>query len=805
MPQVQQATGEKQVVGGKGAINTTCYVQVLGNGTDCGDCTPSVLIFFDKQRYVFNVGEGFQRFCVEHKVRLSKVNAVLLTRTSSHAAGGLPGLCLTLADTSCGGFQAQSSPFSLYGPPGLDGLVEGLSTYINARQLGLQVFEIPEQGADGTAPTAAAPPVINNDLLTVTPVLLRVASPKQDAGNDNHANGDSVPGGEPSNSSPAHKRRRTSGPAPVACYICRLPSIAGKFLPQKAQELGVPKGRLWGQLKAGQPVEAADGRMVQPHEVLEEGTPGPVALIIDCPDQDYVQPLTSSPLLSSSEDASPVLNASIVIHLGPHEVVTSPPYQKWLASFGGSTRHVLVNSTATRGDPVLQSSARLQAKLHLLHPTIFPLQHVGGHATSKADPADVELPQECTPGRNMLKYVLRPVTKTGFHEEETDVAIGAAAIQHTLHTEEPEVFDLLTRTRNELVNPPSTSGANGAADDSSIPPCARPGARRDALELVFLGTGAAMPSKYRNVTATYLHLFAHGGALVDCGEGTLAQLCRRYGNAGLQDILTGLRFVWISHIHADHHAGLPRLLSARRALLGESAASLPVIGPWPLQRCLVAVDSVEPLAYTFLDCRHTLAPGASLAGPVLQAPVSPSLGDICASAGLSRLESFRVEHCAQAFGVVLEGLPHKAQPGQNGGDAASTTKGWKVAFSGDTRPCAAVVAAAQDADLLVHEATFEDALESEALAKRHSLTREAVQTGQECGAYRTLLTHFSQRYPKIPVFDASFAASTCIAFDFMTVNLADLTILPKLLGPLQQLFGEGDPEDDKEAAPTMLS
>lgn len=70
------------------------------------------------------------------------------------------------------------------------------------------------------------------------------------------------------------------------------------------------------------------------------------------------------------------------------------------------------------------------------------------------------------------------------------------------------------------------------------------------------------------------------------------------------------------------------------------------------------------------------------------------------------------------------------------------------------------------------QATFEDALESEALAKHHSLTREAVQTGQQCGAYRTLLTHFSQRYPKIPVFDASFAKSTCIAFDLMTVNLA---------------------------------
>ena len=43
--------------------------------------------------------------------------------------------------------------------------------------------------------------------------------------------------------------------------------------------------------------------------------------------------------------------------------------------------------------------------------------------------------------------------------------------------------------------------------------------------------------------------------------------------------------------------------------------------------------------------------------------------------------------------------------------------------------------------------------------------------GHKAKSYRTLLTHFSQRYPKIPVIDPSFQTSTCIAFDLMTVNL----------------------------------
>ncbi|CAB4299771.1 unnamed protein product [Prunus armeniaca] len=44
---------------------------LLGTGMDTQDTSPSVLLFFDKQR--FNAGEGLQRFCTEHKIKLSKV------------------------------------------------------------------------------------------------------------------------------------------------------------------------------------------------------------------------------------------------------------------------------------------------------------------------------------------------------------------------------------------------------------------------------------------------------------------------------------------------------------------------------------------------------------------------------------------------------------------------------------------------------------------------------------------------------------------------------------------------------------
>ncbi|MFS8000146.1 putative ribonuclease Z [Helianthus anomalus] len=103
-------------------------------------------------------------------------------------------------------------------------------------------------------------------------------------------------------------------------------------------------------------------------------------------------------------------------------------------------------------------------------------------------------------------------------------------------------------------------------------------------------------------------------------------------------------------------------------------------------------------------------------------------------------------------------------------------------------------------------ATFEDALEKEATAKKHSTTAEAIETGNAAGAYRIILTHFSQRYPKIPVFDdESHMHKTCIAFDMMSVNFADLHVLPRVLPYLKLLFKNETNVDECEDAVTLAA
>jgi ribonuclease Z len=75
--------------------------------------------------------------------------------------------------------------------------------------------------------------------------------------------------------------------------------------------------------------------------------------------------------------------------------------------------------------------------------------------------------------------------------------------------------------------------------------------------------------------------------------------------------------------------------------------------------------------------------------------------------------------------------------------------GVAFAYAGDTRPCAATVALARDADLLYHEATFGDELDDRAAETGHSTAREAATIAAEAGVARLLLGHFSARYTNV--------------------------------------------------------
>ena len=109
----------------KGKSGSSCYFQVLGLGSDVADTVPSILLFCESRRYIFNIGEGFQRYCGEHKVKLGKLGPILLTRPTIEAFAGLPGLFLSSLESGVGDtqFVGRKSGFEVFGPSGINALV----------------------------------------------------------------------------------------------------------------------------------------------------------------------------------------------------------------------------------------------------------------------------------------------------------------------------------------------------------------------------------------------------------------------------------------------------------------------------------------------------------------------------------------------------------------------------------------------------------------------------------------------------------------------------------------------------------
>jgi ribonuclease Z len=75
----------------------------------------------------------------------------------------------------------------------------------------------------------------------------------------------------------------------------------------------------------------------------------------------------------------------------------------------------------------------------------------------------------------------------------------------------------------------------------------------------------------------------------------------------------------------------------------------------------------------------------------------------------------------------------------------------KISYSGDCRPSQPFTKIGRNSTVLIHEATFDDELVGDAKAKKHSTTSEALGIGAQMNAKAVVLTHFSQRYQKIPV------------------------------------------------------
>ncbi|KAM3186734.1 hypothetical protein ACTXT7_003756 [Hymenolepis weldensis] len=408
----------------------------------------------------------------------------------------------------------------------------------------------------------------------------------------------------------------------------------------------------------------------------------------------------------------------------------------------------------------------------------------------------------------MLKYNIRP--HSGFSTEACIVLDEQKLIQQSfepLYVTEDEAAEKCKVMREEV-----EAAIIKRSKDAIVSPL-------DELEwpeFTFLGTASSSPSKYRNISAILVRLSPNDCILLDCAEGTLNQFYFLYGIEETHKLLRGLKLILITHMHADHHGATRKVHELTRNTEG-----LAVLAPTPFWRWVnnysELFNSCSSTKHVRLFCidRVYEDPVSTSASSVsemdaLNAKVNPawqlkqSVGCVTAWSSLLsqlklRVEPVKVPHTGTSWAYVISRL--KKSDGNDG-------TLWKVVYSGDTPPCLQLAEGGRDCDLLIHEATMGDGYEEQAVKARHSYlkgptesgyiflhriigllkssqdttavpiirrpsteldygtTGEAIQIGRIMRAKFILLTHFSQRFSRLPSFD-TFQEDIAPAFDFM--------------------------------------
>jgi len=182
---------------------------------------PAVLMDRGREMLMFDCGEGAQRQMIKAKVGFHKRMKVFLSHLHGDHVLGLPGLLQTMA------LLDRKMKLEIYGPVGTIGFLECVRESL---QFGLTfAVEIHEIMGAGV-----------------------VCSEKEyvvEAAKSNHV-------------------------TPSFAYALVEKPRPGKFYPEKAIALKVPEGELWSKLQHGEKVTLANGKVVEPEEVLGEARRG---------------------------------------------------------------------------------------------------------------------------------------------------------------------------------------------------------------------------------------------------------------------------------------------------------------------------------------------------------------------------------------------------------------------------------------------------------------------------------------------------------------------------------------------------
>lgn len=740
------------------SVTTVCH--------KTSDCSHPLVMLTSREgsRYFFGkIPEGAQRVLNENGIKLGKLKSIFLTGTVLAWAdiGGLPGLFLTISDATSRGIDVFTNSSRV-----MNYIVATWRYFVFRKGIELNVLDTDPHDFIGDSSAVFRPVKIASDLPSNVPVSSAIVAGLRkltslmfplDTSSANSRDPDSYKSDPSENEIQTHVR--LPDPAhfvdvraqPSLSFVVRFLPVRGKFDPVKAKALGVAPGVSYRKLTMGEAVLNSANEWVQPHQVLGESKTFSKLVIIDIPNMNYLQNTLDSPEWLAKSDDVGMEDPGLVYHfLGDDIDFRLAQYLAFIALFPPECQHVISHSLIADDTLVFKTYAVHLLKLKCILNDSFTLPRIHQYTPLDGAPNVQKL-------QSLQHYIIEP---TGVTCDEKNIV---SETWSSLYDAEVPQVDVLAGTDKNAVL---------ANEIVSLLPLENATSMKDHVQVVTLGTGSALPSIHRNVLSNLVRIpyldnseIKYKSILLDGGENTIGTIIRNYGHNDLQQlkqIFNELRLIYLSHLHADHHLGIISVISAWFDANKHNTDKLYLVIPWQYNNFVQEWYKLEQYTshidldrIVYLSCEEFMrSPEPQLIQYSLEefeqkfdnnrlndpiakegtfVPETAKIDMLYRDLNLSSIRTVRAIHCYWSYSVSLT-------------FNLSPSETFKVSFSGDTRPSSRFIDSGFGSDLLIHEASLDNELIEEAIAKKHSTVVEAVRVSQLMNCRKVILTHFSARF-----------------------------------------------------------
>lgn len=301
-----------------------------------------------------------------------------------------------------------------------------------------------------------------------------------------------------------------------------------------------------------------------------------------------------------------------------------------------------------------------------------------------------------------------------------------------------------------------------------------------SIRVVFLGTSGSVPTLKRSLPSVVLEC-PRGLLMFDCGENTQRQMMQ-----GKVSFHRKLR-VLLTHLHGDHVLGLPGVLQTMALM--DRKEPVEIYGPVGIKDFLVCTQETLHFGLTFPVVINEFAGEGILVDEPEYTLTATKSNHAIESYAYAFSEKPRpgkfYPKKAKQFGVPVGQMWSQLQNGQDvtladgkvvkPSDVLGPPRaGRKIIYTGDTRPFDGFANFATDADLVIHESTFDDSLVDKAKLDGHSTPSQAAQEAKSARAKQLVLTHISARYSDATILleqAKKIFENTIVAEDFMEISI----------------------------------